>query len=109
MRIAGIVVTSAVLGDLLVMSSGDVSWAQRVQTDTGQFAPARECIEISRNLIGIVTVAGVKNKCDQSFTVVIYTNQGSELVNVPPHFQAKWNTTLFSRWKVCPGVSNTSC
>jgi len=104
MRIAAIL-TSA----LLMISSGELSCAQPVQTDSGLFAPAGECVTVRRNLVGIVMLAGVSNKCDQAFTVVIYTQRGSEVINVPPHFQAEWNTTAFSRWKVCQGISNTSC
>jgi hypothetical protein len=109
MRLAGIVLTGAAIGGSLMVSSGGLSRAQPVQTEAGLFAPAGECIAISRNLVGIVTVAGVKNKCDQPFTLVLHTSNGSEIVNVPPHFETKWNTTLFSRWKVCPGVSSPSC
>ena len=109
MRVAGTVPTGVVLGIVLVMPIGGLSRAEPVQTDAGLFAPAGECIQVSRNLVGIVTVVGVKNKCNDPFTVVIYTTVGPEVINVAPHFQTKWNTTLFRRWKVCPGLSNPSC
>jgi hypothetical protein len=109
MQVADIVPTGVVLGVVLVMPIGGLSRAEPIQTEAGLFAAAGECIEISRNLVGIVTVAAVKNKCNDPFTVVIYTTEGPKVINAAPHFQAKWNTTLFSRWKVCPGVSNPSC
>ena len=98
-----------VLGIVLAVPIGGLSRTEPVQTDAGLFAPAGECIQVTRNLGDSVTVVGVKNKCNNPFTVVIYTTQGPEVINAAPHFQAKWNTTLFSRWKVCPGLSNPSC
>ena len=108
MRIAMIVLTSIGL-DGSLLSSVDLSRAEPVQTESRLTVPGGECIKISRNLVGIVTVAGVRNTCDEPFTVVLYTGTGPEIINVPPHVDSKWNTTLFSRWKVCRGISNPSC
>jgi len=109
MRVAAIAFASAVLGALLVMSSGGVSLAQPVQTEARLVVPAGACIQVTHNYVGIITVASIRNKCDEPFTVVLYTTVGPQVINAPPRFEASLNTTMFNRWKVCQGISNPAC